>query len=840
MAAPRTPIRQTVLRPLGLRTTPNPYGQYPAGALSNAANCVMRRPGELMAAPSRTNVTTPASMATTDATRLLAPLDAGHVYSFIDVASSANWAVQEGVIGGTQTDVNLPPLTTVFDLFSPSRVNWTRSRERMIVNARRGNLVSDSMAPTNATQRALRWAGMTQVLMTLTTSSTATGNPIPDGVTVGYVAIAVRKTSDGYTVKGVPSCPIRFHNGNGGAVYNDMFVLWDQNRANFAVGDIIEFYRTDGLVTTSFSADPGNTFKLIKSAVLTSTDITNNYVTVRDDQGLTAPYYTTSGRELYTNPYQEGSNKANRQPDICQALATFQGFTFYGNLTERAQLELTAPAGFIYPDGGTFTDYARTRGIGTRNASCTFTNGSPTVTGVSASQMLGIVPGQMWTGDTHFSYGVTKVLSVGASTITFTTNAVGSGAGTAFVSDVIELNGGTFTIAGVGGLLIGLSSFFEVTSSAFVPSQARPTDGPLTLILEYLRVYGDTPTGSQSITARATNGQNYSPALPQITGSVATYSPTTTANLMRWSKDSEPEHVPAVYETQVGSGSIIAMCPTKDALWIACTDAIYRLSGEAGNWRVDIVAPETVLCSPRSMINMREQVYAYTNFGFGAVTDSGFVPISQSVVRTQFPGPPFSESVEIFLGGQELEGEVLVSQTIGASTALYIYNTITDAFTYLSGTPFNNVSAFAWQESPASGNQALLVATTDSGVGPVWWQWNSTTAHLDMTVSFTPWFGEEPNGVKQWIDVTYLFLREASGYSLWPGYAGTFNPSTIPISVAQGGTEAQCTTGVPRQYAISPRISPSFSISNIASNRVFLYGVSVRYVPLTTQAALRQ
>lgn len=792
-----------------------------------------------MSAPDRANVTTPPFDTIGDRTRLLAPLDAGHVYSFVDlVAAPGNWAIYEGVVGGTQTAVGLPALTTTFDLFSASRVSWTRSRERMIVNAKFGSLVSDSMAPANATQRALRWAGMTQVLMSLTTSSTATGNPIPDGVTVGYVAIAVRKTSDGYTLKGVPSCPIRFHNGNGGAVYNDIFALWEQNRAGFVPGDIIEFYRTDGLVTSSFSADPGNTFKLIKSAVLTSTDIANGAVTVRDDQGLTAPYYTTSGRELYTNPYQEGSNKANRQPDICQSIATFKEFTFYANLTERAQLELTVPAGFVYPDGGTFTDYARSRGIGMRNASCTFTNGSPTVTGVSASQILGIVPGQMWTGDTHFSYGVTKVLSVGASTITFTTNAVGSGAGTAFVSDVIELNGGTFTIAGVGSFLLNLAPFFEVTASAFVPSQGRPTEGPLTLILEHLRVYGTSPGGSQDITVRATNGQNYSPALPQITSSVATYSPTTTANLMRWSKDSEPEHVPAVYETKVGSGSIIAMCPTKDALWIACTDAIYRLSGEAGNWRVDVVAPDTVICSPRCMINMRETVYAYTNLGFGAVTDSGFVPISHLIVRGAFPGPPFSETTEIFLGGNDTEGEVLCTQLFGAGLN-YVYNTITQNFTYLVDAPFVQVTAYAWQENPASGSQAMLVATTDSGVGPVWWTWNSTTNHIPISVRFHPWFGEEPNGMKQWIDVTYLFLNEAAGYSLTPSYAGVQNAAAIPITAAQGGTEAQCTTGVPRRFAISPRISPGFAIGSITTNRVFLYGVSIRYQPLTSQVGLR-
>jgi hypothetical protein len=328
--------------------------------------------------------------------------------------------------------------------------------------------------------------------------------------------------------------------------------------------------------------------------------------------------------------------------------------------------------------------------------------------------------------------------------------------------------------------------------------------------------------------------------LPEYNVTAQTFSPKATTNLLRWSKDSEPEHVPSDNETQVGTGQIIALATTKDALWIACSDGVYRLSGDGGSWRVDLVAPALVLCGPRCMVNMREIIYAYTNFGFGAITDSGFVPISHSLLRVPLPGPPFSETGDIVLGRNDAEGEVLISPSSAFFSNTYVYNTLTDAFTYISdpANHFTSITAFAWQESPASGVQCTLWGKSESGSAPAYICWNSTAAYLPITVIFHPFYAGEAFTMKQWVDMTFMFINESAGYTMTATCFGS--ASGVGLITAPLGNEAYATFGVDRRFAMAQKIQPGLQISSITANRVFLYGVRCRYVPLTLQEGVRQ
>lgn len=828
--------RQTVVKPLGYMSTPNPYGQFPAGALREAKNCLMRRPGEVMSCPSSANYTQFHNSGYV--IRNITPLNSGHMMLLSQDTGADSWLIDECQVGGAVNTAAFPLGMNTTGLFSASRVTSTRSRDRALFNTKtNGVLALDSMTPSSLAQRTLRRSGLPQPIFGISSINTTTGSAIPIDVMVGYRALITRESADGYILKGVPSVPIKYKPTVAGPTSITFYASFFAGIVQ--AGDYVELYRTDGLSTTSINADPGGTYKLIYRVQLTAADITAGTINITDNQVLIAPYYSTYGRELYTNPYQEGSTGANRQADICQAMATWKGFTFYGNLTERSQFTVSVPGGFndsvLMPSGNA----RRATGVGVRTLTGTVSSGSPNVTGISTADMVGIVPGQLIFASGAFAFG-TKVLSVAATSLVATAAATSSpgGPGNVTCIDVLNVDGIDYMVNGTLPLVSTVSGY-EVTVNQSISANTGADAAGLTVTYETFVPVIDTHS------FKATNGQNYSPPLPIPSATALTVSSVTTSNLLRWSKDSEPEHVPSVNETLVGSGQIIALVPTKDALWIACSDGVYRLSGDGGAWRIDIVAPGLVLCSPRCMVNMRETIFAYTNYGFGAITDSGFVPISASRARSQFPGPPFSEAADLLLGRNDVEGEVLVSMTASGTTAvIYVWNTLTQAFTYLNSPSqhFAQVTAFAWLENPASGNQCTIFGVAETSQAPGFFTWNSASVQLDMLATYYPIYGDDPVSPKQWIDITYVFLEESTGYTL----TGTIYLPASTVSFASGviaqsnDADAAVTLGIPRAYAINPSIKPGFTVTGITVNRIVLTGISLRYAELSQQRNVRQ
>jgi hypothetical protein len=847
------PTRVTVLKPLGLMSTPNPYGQYPAGSLSDATNVAMRRPGELSNVPAGNNYTPYAAAVNGDVIYHLAPVDQSHIFGVVKSASNT-WKIYESQPGGTVNTCTLPSATmSTTAAFVDSRVGSTRSRSRLLINSARGVMVGDSMTPSSSGDRTFRWSGLPQPTAQIINLVPTAGAAIPTTTMVAYSMVITREFADGYIVKGVPSVPYKFLNSDVSNTIEVGIRISFGFQAGVAAGDFIEVYRTDGLETTVLSTDPGSTFKLIGKVALTSTDISNGNIIYTDKTIMSAPYFTTSGRELYTNPYQEGSTQENRQPDVCRSIATFKGFTFYGNLTERAQYQFSVPGGMFDIPNVTADNYARLNGIGRRQGLGTWSIGGTVISGISATHMQGLVVGQLVAAPLVTGPAQSTISAVGASSITVTPGVfISAGAAANFiVYDQLEVNG----VTNLAYLAYSFPAFFDLSvpglevhanqavGVSFPPSSAAQIDTGYVFTYEAIRPVGVTPgdsSGTSQLRLRATNGANYSPPLPDITAAVKTIDPVTTPNLVRWSKDSEPEHVPDVNDTQVGSGQIISMVGTKDALWIACSDGIYRLSGDGGVWRVDIVSPGVVLCGPRCMVNLRDQVFAYTDYGFGAVTDSGFVPISHNLLRDIFPGVPFSENSAMCMGIYGAEMEVYIHRTL--TDYLWVYNANTSAFTRVldASTHLTNFTAMALLENPTSGSQVPVFALAESAVDPAIITWDSTTASPAMAATYWPFYSPDPATNKQWMDMTYMFHQQAVGYSLLPATGGLSYASTVPLVAAQGGIDASCTVGISRRDGIAPKIIPGFAISGISSNAVLFYGISVRYVLLTIQQGVKQ
>lgn len=826
--------RETLIAPLGYMTTPNQYGVFPEGALAQAENVVMRNKGKLLTAPALSTLKNANNGSISDCYKLF-PLDSGYVCSFITNGTNNDAYFTDGTTSGFANYPIYSPgsLSTRFPF---SRTSPVRARDRMLVNSANGVMALDTMVPSTSGGRTFRWAGLPQVNITSWLVSASAANlPIPANIMVGYRAVATREYSDGYILKAVPSASYKYLNNNAAPVQVSFRVVFYQ--ATLQAGDIIEVYRTDGLSTTSTSDDPGTTYKLIYRVVLTSTDISNSYVSIVDRTAMTSPFYTTSGRELYTNPYQEGETGANRQPDVNGAQAVFKGYTFYANLTERAQVTISVPAGIGDVSSMGTNAFARANGIGGRTGAGTVTNGNNVITGVSATDIVGVRVGQRSLLSTPFP-ALTSVTAVGTSTITMSAPA-NANASAWTLYDWIEGDLGGFGFGGaINGAqdIIGLFSLlthpFEITTNQSVPSDSNValTQNMTAVIEPSLPIFG-------AISIRASGGSFYSPPLTDITQTAATTSAVTTPNLMRWSKDSEPEHVPASNETRVGAGKIISLVSTKDALWIFCTDGIYRLSGDAGVWRVDVVAPGCVLCSPGCAVSMRDQVYAYTNYGFVAVTDSGVVPISDLQIKAQLPGPSYVEGLNVngFLINNDDDEEVLIAVGWPASI-MYVYNARQNAFTYLrNATGFTNMTAGVFQQNPLSGGSASVVlASTSGGGAPQFGRWGQGTQFLAPVVQYRNLYAKNPMSLKQWIDCTLLF-EPVSSVTL----SATINGFAAGNPVmAQSYTDSYATFGVPRQFAIAAAIQPGWSWFTSSAQLVF-EGVSVRVREFTTQQVRR-
>lgn len=819
------PVRQTVVQPLGLVITPNTYGQYPAGALQIARNVVIRAPGEVWASPAF-SAAVPTFGAVSDVLRKLFTVDNGKVFAWTRTAGLV-WTVSQNANACT-----LPTIAVPTGLFSDTgSIFPVRIRERMLSNTLTcGVFVCDKMDPLNAADRTQRSAGMPQPSLNLLAFS---GGTIPNQVAVGYSSLIKRSFAEDYTVVSVPSPVYSIYNSAGFDIDVQCTVRWSAT-AGILAGDIVEVYRTDGINSTSIDVDPGETLKLVHTRTLSAGDIAAGFYTFLDTAICQAPLYQTAGRELYTNPGQETALGANRQPNICGAMAKFKGFSFFGDITERPRWTFTVPAGVGRNDvpPAPVNAWFHLNGLGIHAGVGTVTLASPVITAVPAADIVGVKIGQVWAGSTGVFAAGTSVIAVGAATITMSANALAGGA-TFALSDRILLDGNPINF-GSYSLLLGAAS-----NAPFIPNYEFTIDNKVSLnSLVYST--GITVTiepvrpNQATMTVAATNGQNYQEPVPEYTGVAKTFTRKRTPQLLQWSKDSEPEHVPPGNETNVGAGTIVAMCATKNALWIFCTDGLYRLSGDAPPWRVDLVDPSCTLVAPQAFTQIRDVIYAYTNYGIVAITDGGINELTSQLLQELFPGPAYSANPLVVLERNELDDELLV--TLGTNI-LYVYSTKQKAWTQLSSTgsqpETTDITALAFQRTPSSGQAVLLVGTSTPGVVPRYFAWNPPSAtYLETEVRFQPWYGDDPLSMKQFIDRTFIFDPLDANKSV--------TSTERSISAGSGtlvshNSDSYLTVGVPRTYAIAQSQAPGFDM-NSSSTQYKFRGLSLRFVTTSDQA----
>lgn len=834
-------MRETVVKPIGLVTQPNKYGVYPPGALLRADNVVMREPGKLTQMQLRSSLL-PSPSSTLRIEKMHSTAEQLLLFEH-DLITTNAWETHWlDAAGNDNTAPFIDPLVGPFPSFNDVTVKEHRSissilfRSRSIFNSDQGILATDYTAPSTADERTIRYAGMVQPLLHMTLLSGPTG--LASGDIANFAAVLVRKYADGYTLISEPSPITGLYNNTGGDRGGQAQVIWSSpggaERSGVREDDIIELYRTVGTPFVTDATDPGNTLYLVATHVITAAEITAGFALVLDSStpdGL--------GQELYTNPGQEAGAAPRRRPPAAMSITQYKGFAFYSNLTYPAQWKAGWPGGIGFLD----LPAERAYGVGARILTGTFAVGSPTITAISAADMVGIVDGQRLPSMPGTGLPQT-IISHTANSITVDANSVIAGPQVFSVEDVLEIDGNEYAFSSLPDLIQKLGTenpgpdFYSVVTEQNLRAQGIASTEPQAdqrMLLEPARyVQG-------SITIRATNGQNYDPPVPEIDEAVQTFEPTREPNLTTWSWADQPEAVSPGNNTAVGYGEIQASIATRDAIWFLASDGLYRLtgygtrsSGIEANFRVDLLDRTVAIARPDALTVLRDMVYSHTNRGFVEINDAGVRELSAGVIGDILPGARLDAADvenQYFMAADDDNDEVWLGWTSSGVTTYFIYREPVEAFT--SYVAADTSTALIYFEAL----QGLALAVDDDAVDYFTPDPDFAFAE-NATVDYQPVSAGDPLTAKQWIDCALIMdLASAGLVNINARFNGTDIGGGFTIAKKN---DSRLNVGVPRRApAVAHTLSPGVHMSDNDSHRGQFFGLSLRFEVLTDQQLYR-
>lgn len=832
---------QLVVKPLGLLNRPNQYGIIPAGAMFDCTNLFLRKPGLLSPQPQLLEWSNSFSFTAGDEAALVAPTDvAGQTDQrvlMIVAQAGANdsvvWVATDGTFGSaTWTET----LTGAVPRVIPRRGKYIKHRDRFFVLSTIGVQVFDDLTPSTTAERQSRYAGMQSVVFGQFGALTTTGGWLPAASAVSYRVLFSRKYADGYELLSQPTAAQRVSTSSI-CVVN---ISIDLPSTLIPGLDTVEVYRTR---TRALGVDTGPTYMLAASIPITAANV-GTTVVFNDgtpESGL--------GIALYTNPGADGETFDNRQPPVAKCIAMFKGYAFYANLTLPPSLKLSVPWYATDPAAA-----SRLSSVAGRLVTGTSTIGSPTITGISAADMVGIQIGQQYSSS-NFG-GVTRnVVAVGATTITVDSNATVAGSHNFRIDDVLFYRrGGSGSWSGVvmATAYSGLraNGFIVYANTAFT---AEVGAWPYTITIEPARWI---TVGDGSFEVLATNGQNYAPklpvpaAFPVSSGQSGLKSiPRTQPNAFQWSKSQEPEACPATQTKFCGSGAVLDLASTRDALFFSCSDGLWRLSGDgtAGadgfNWRLDPVDSTLTPTGPRTTGVMRDNVYQYGNRGLIRISSDKGIELLSVDRLNELQGSPYAEEQQMIVVCDETNNEVWFSFSPNTGGDWYVYNASTNAFTKAARVSTQIVTAAGFAKMAFNGGQGgiefagLNVAANGTVLKHL--ANVSPSYQAVQLANFMPVFGKSPTTMKQWLRATHLFANVSPAQPIFPRWneLGAGSASLTPVGSALFA-DARATAWVPMAHAVAPAIKVGYTTAAAAGYYEYM-GFSVEFDELTAQQRAR-
>lgn len=662
-------MSELVLRPMGLFLDPAPT-EVPSGALSVADDIVIRRKGQAEPRVGFEDAAT--GTVASYLSKYLVPYrdgngdEAMYAVGWTDgFAEKVFRKVTDLTTAIEDTEANGPELS-LLDEF-----DYEVMQGQLYICSQKGIY---SLASTTSTQ--LRFGGFTQCKRVIPVAVAATDDTTEwfgDDRYVSYKAVLVRETALEQRIASAPSSAAWLKNEAGAArlVRWTVYLPYD-----VIAGDKLEIYRT---VQADAYSGIATEYYLAQSVTISSTDISNGYVTGTD---ISADLQL--GAALYTNIEQEGVESSNFPPPYCKSITSFAGMAFCGNIIERHQavLELAEDMRFDSSQSATF-------------------NGTTSVTVADTSALrAGMYVTDSSSGPKNTTANITALTTIvsidSATTFTMSAVALSSNSGvTIYCGDGIKLDpdnavggddeylfcwnalsategtfqgkdlaSGWFQLMQMARLLdlldIGITAQLytigeigEETSSSnqYIYSQVygRPESRTKTLVEIKNKTKGKIVFTRDRIPG--TVGADFGnfeitltrPELWSTAGDasdVVTSKQETRANRIRVSKLLEQEHFPLDNWIDLGDRGeeIRALKAVEDFLYAFTSAGVYRITGYSPTTLTFHKISEAVLANSRLVAKTPEGVIAVTTDGVLQFSSQGVSNLSNTPIGSDLSG----------------------------------------------------------------------------------------------------------------------------------------------------------------------------------------------------------
>lgn len=420
---------------------------------------------------------------------------------------------------------------------------------------------------TDTTGTAARSAGVPRSLDPSYALNAAGSGFLANNYQCAYRVVLSRTDANSNVLVGYPSQRLWVINSSGATKNIDLTVYIPSEAI---AGDVLQFYRTEQVSGVS-SDTSGDEMGLVYQYSVTSTDVTNGYVTFTDS--ITD---TLRGATLYTSPSQQGITQANDRPPLCKDLALFRSsYMFFGNCSTKQRLFITL--------------------VGTSSLS------GKTIT----------------LGGVTYNFGASEITSGGGSP-----QALVSATGVLAVD--IDLTARS---------LVRVINRYASNTTVYAYYLTGPDDLPGQIMIEEKGVGAAAFTAQASDTAISAMFFPAPPVSP-ATNTKSTSSNSNQPNALYFSKVQEFEHVPALNYILVGPSNkqILRIVALRESLVIIKEEGIYRLTGETSQSFSVTPLDLTVFCKAvDSVAVVSNQVLMLSNQGIVGISETGVSVISHEI-----------------------------------------------------------------------------------------------------------------------------------------------------------------------------------------------------------------
>jgi hypothetical protein len=390
--------------------------------------------------------------------------------------------------------------------------------------------------------------------------------------------------------------------------------------------DQYTIYRS--LMSASSTTQPSDELQLTIQGFPSSTDLTNGFFTVTDSTPE-----SLLGAALYTNSGQEGIAQANNIPPLANDVCFFQGYVIYGAATTQNKflLSLLSTNGVgALMIGDTFTV---TTGLSS------FTLTAEAAENIPAAQFKVFSGGDPASDILNTKQSLIRVLNRQSQTQVYAYDSTDVNSASSLPGDFVLQE------QGISRIQFGVSSS---NSTAWFPK--------LTVV----------PSDNLSL-AGGFIGSGYC------------------------SKFEQPEAVPIANTISVGNKYFewLRCLPLRNSVIVLKADGCFQLTGTAFPFTVTTLDLGTILTAPESPTVMSNQVFAFTNQGVVAITETGPGIISRpienelqeisSYLHPNFPEITFGTSYET--DRKWIMSTVSSVDNFQLATIQYVYDIITQTWT---------------------------------------------------------------------------------------------------------------------------------------------------------------